>query len=121
MKLAQLHLLAQRRDVQRLFQMLVNQTAEALRQFGLRVADDRLVRAATQACAKARLPRGLRQLEEENVLTFRLPRGARGAAINARRAYAVIEQPVIVRVARPYGLPKPFFGGRRYSLDSDAR
>src|SRR5215510_1758927 len=93
--------------------MLINQTAKALRQFGLRVADDRLVGAAAQAGAKTRLPGGLRQREEENVFTLRLPRGARRAAIDARRAHAVIEQPVVVRVARPDGLPKSLFRVRR--------
>src|SRR5215475_1735440 len=120
MKLAQFHSLAQSGDVKRLFQMLIDQPAKALRQFSLRVADDRLVGAATPAGAKTRLSRGLRQREEENVLTLRPPRGARRAAIAPGRAHAVIEHPVKVRVARLYSLPKPVFGGRRrFSPDSD--
>src|SRR5262245_66676639 len=107
MELAQFHLLAQRADVQGLFQMLVNQTAKALRQFGLRGADGRFVGAAAQAGAKPCLTRGLRQREEENAYTPRLPRRARRAAINAGRTNSVIEQPGIIRAQRPDRVPTP--------------
>src|SRR5262249_61465691 len=89
--------------------MLINQTAKALSQFGLRVADDRFVRATAQAGAKARLQSGFRQREKENVFMLRTPRGARRAAVNAGRAHAVIEQPIVACVARLDGAPKSLF------------
>src|SRR5262245_56326679 len=120
MKLAELHLRAQRGVIERLFQMPIDQTAKALRQLGLWVADGRFVGSTAQAGAEARLPGGFRQREKEDVFTLRPPRGARGAAIDSGRAHAVIEQPIVARVARLDGPPEPLLRGcrrRRINLD----